>query len=73
MLRDLNALAVQHGGQEHVHSSAVLEAMHPGARHELLALAERGWARRTGADGWSITPSGRSEMDRREGGEEENS
>jgi manganese/zinc/iron transport system permease protein len=71
VLRDLNALAVQHGGQEHVHTSAVLEAMHPGARHELVALAERGWARRTGADGWSITPSGRSEMDRREGGEEE--
>ena len=73
VLRDLNALAVQHGGQEHVHASAVLEAMHPGARHELHALAERGWARRTGADGWSITPSGKSEMERREGGEEENS
>ncbi|HST59084.1 MAG TPA: metal ABC transporter permease [Longimicrobium sp.] len=72
VLRDLHALAVQHGGQEHVHTSAVLEAMHPGARHELMALSERGWARRTGADGWSITPAGRSEMDRREGGEEEN-
>jgi manganese/zinc/iron transport system permease protein len=72
VLRDLHALAVQHGGQEHVHTSAVLEAMHPGARHELMALSERGWARRTGADGWSITPSGRSEMERREGGDEEN-
>ncbi len=72
VLRDLHSLAVQHGGQEHVHTSAVLEAMHPGARHELMALSERGWARRTGTDGWSITPAGRSEMDRREGGEEEN-
>ena len=71
VLRDLNALAVQHGGQEHVHTSAVLEAMHPGARHELHALAERGWARRTGADGWSITAAGRTEMDRREGADEE--
>jgi len=73
VLRDLNALAVQHGGQEHVHASAVLEAMHPGARHELQALAERGWARRTGADGWSITPSGRREMERREGRDDEES
>lgn len=67
VLRGLHDLAVQHGGQEHVHTSAVLEALHPGARHELQALAERGWARRTGADGWSITPGGRAEMDRREG------
>lgn len=71
VLRDLNALAVQHGGQEHVHTSAVLEAMHPGARHELEALAERGWARKTGADGWSITAAGRTEMERRGGGADE--
>jgi manganese/zinc/iron transport system permease protein len=71
VLRDLNALAVQHGGQEHVHTSAVLEAMHPGARHELQALAEQGWARRTGADGWSITPEGRTEMERRGAADEE--
>jgi manganese/zinc/iron transport system permease protein len=72
VLRDLGELAGQHGGAEHVHAGAVLEAMHPGARHELAALAERGWARRTGADGWSITPSGRMEMERREGrGDEE--
>jgi manganese/zinc/iron transport system permease protein len=71
VLRDLHALAVQHGGQEHVHTSAVLEAMHPGARHELQALAEQGWARRTGADGWSITPEGRTEMERRGAADEE--
>jgi repressor of nif and glnA expression len=56
-----------------VHTSAVLEAMHPGARHELQALAERGWARKTGADGWSITAEGKSEMDRRGGNGEEES
>ena len=73
VLRDLNALSVQHGGHEHIHSSAVLEAMHPGARHELQALAEQGWARRTGGDGWSITAAGKNEMDRRGGNGEEES
>ncbi|HEU0300833.1 MAG TPA: metal ABC transporter permease [Longimicrobium sp.] len=68
VLRDLNALAVQHGGQEHVHATAVLETMHPGARHELHELEDRGWARRTGADGWSITTEGKREMERRGGG-----
>jgi manganese/zinc/iron transport system permease protein len=73
VLRDLNALALQHGGTEHEHAGAVLEAMHPGARHELQALAERGWARRSGADRWSITSAGRAEADRRSGAGEENS
>jgi manganese/zinc/iron transport system permease protein len=66
VLRDLGALARQHSGEEHAHSAAVLEAVHPGASHELAALEERGWARRAEEDGWSITPSGRDELERRE-------
>lgn len=65
VLRDLGALARQHSGEEHAHSAAVLEAVHPGARHELAALEERGWARREGGDDWSITPAGRAELTRR--------
>ena len=71
VLRDLDDLAAQHGGEDHVHAAAVLETMHPGARHELEALEERGWARRTPDDAWAITPAGRSEVQRRAGGEGE--
>lgn len=65
VLAGLHELSLQHGGSEHVHAGAVLEAMHPGARHELRELAARGWARRTGADGWSITPAGAEQAERR--------
>ena len=64
VLADLYALARQHPGREHAHATAALEAVHPGARHELEALAERGWARRAG-DAWSITPAGADEAERR--------
>jgi manganese/zinc/iron transport system permease protein len=60
VLADLNALAVQHGGVHHGHATAVLEAAHPGARHELEELEQRGWARRAGDD-WSITAAGQAE------------
>jgi manganese/zinc/iron transport system permease protein len=64
VLADLYALARQHPGREHVHATAALEALHPGARHELEQLEERGLARRSG-DAWSITPAGRTEAELR--------
>ena len=60
VLADLNELAVQHGGAHHGHATAVLEAAHPGARHELEELEQRGWATRAGDD-WSITAAGQAE------------
>ena len=68
VLGGLYALARQHGGAEHGHATAALEALHPGARHELDALAARGWARRTGRDAWCITPAGAAEAERRHAG-----
>ena len=64
VLANLNELAVQHGGAHHGHATAVLEAAHPGARHELEELEQRGWATRAGDD-WSITPAGQAEALRR--------
>lgn len=64
VLADLYALARQHPDATHGHPAAALEVMHPGARHELDALAARGWARRTAADEWSITPAGQAEAER---------
>jgi Mn-dependent DtxR family transcriptional regulator len=71
VLGDLYALATQHGGRQHGHAAAALEVMHPGARHELGELESRGWAHRTGADEWAITPEGAREAERRTGGGEE--
>ncbi|HEX2091380.1 MAG TPA: metal ABC transporter permease [Longimicrobiaceae bacterium] len=71
VLADLYALARQHPGEEHGHTVATLEVMHPGARHELGELEARGWARRSGDDQWSITPAGIAEEERRSGGEED--
>ncbi|HEX2203689.1 MAG TPA: metal ABC transporter permease [Longimicrobium sp.] len=65
VLGGLYALARQHGGAEHAHATAALEALHPGARHELDALAARGWARQTDRDAWCITPAGAAEAERR--------
>jgi manganese/zinc/iron transport system permease protein len=66
VLRGLGALDREHGGREHGHSAAVLDAVHPGARHELGVLAERGLARRTGGGDWTITEAGRQELSRRD-------
>jgi hypothetical protein len=63
-------LAVQHGGHHHGHATAVLEAAHPGALHELQELASRGWATRAG-DTWSITPAGQAEAMRHGSGDAE--
>jgi len=71
VLSDLYELATRHGGRQHGHAAAALEVMHPGARHELGELESRGWAHRTGADEWAITPEGAREAERRTGGGEE--
>lgn len=70
VLAELYALARHHPGREHGHATAALEAVHPGARHELQELAERGWARES-TDGWAITPAGVREEERRRDTEEE--
>jgi manganese/zinc/iron transport system permease protein len=71
VLADLHALALQHRGEEHWHTAATLEALHPGARHELEALQARGWARRAEGDLWSITPAGIVEAERRDAAQAE--
>lgn len=68
VLADLYALGSQHEG-EHPHDVTVLQAMRAGrtdVRRALEVLEERGLARRIGADGWTITRSGRSEAERGE-------
>lgn len=61
VLLDLYALAAQHGMKEHAHPADVLVAMRPGVgvARSLEALAEEGYARRGGDDGWVLTSSGR--------------
>lgn len=60
VLADLYALARQHEAGEHGHPSAVLEAMSAGrgVERSLETLVERGLARRTGRDAWSLTAAG---------------
>jgi manganese/zinc/iron transport system permease protein len=65
VLSDLYALAGQHAG-EHTHHVGVLEAMRAGrtdVRRALGELEERGLAR-SDETGWTITPSGRDEVER---------
>jgi manganese/zinc/iron transport system permease protein len=65
VLADLYALARQHPGREHGHPTAAIEAMHPGARHELDQLAAQGYARQSAAGEWTLTPAGSAEARRR--------
>jgi manganese/zinc/iron transport system permease protein len=68
VLGDLYALAAQHT-DEHPHDVTVLEAMRGGrtdVQRALDVLEERGHARRGAAGGWTITPSGRDEVERDE-------
>lgn len=65
VLAGLYSLAQQHPGDEHGHAAGVLEAMHPGATHELRELEEQGWAYRTDGGRWAITRSGTAEAERR--------
>ncbi|HUF13439.1 MAG TPA: iron chelate uptake ABC transporter family permease subunit [Longimicrobiales bacterium] len=62
VLLDLYALAAQHGMREHAHPADVLVAMRPGVGVEgsLDALAEHGYARRSGDRGWVLTKDGRT-------------
>jgi manganese/zinc/iron transport system permease protein len=62
VLADLYELARQHPDAEHAHPTAVLRATRgPGVERSLASLAERGWARRVGPDGWCLTDEGRRE------------
>ena len=62
VLADLYALASHHGDAQHGHSTAVLRAMRAGrsvgVQRSLDRLAAGGLARRTGRDGWALTPIG---------------
>lgn len=67
VLADLHALAQHHGGADHGHPAAVLQAMSVGRgdiHRSLCALADRGLARRLGVDTWLLTPAGRTEAER---------
>jgi len=61
VLADLNTLAMQHPGQAHGHSTAVLRAMSTnpdGVTHALRQLQERGHAREVSQDLWVLTVAG---------------
>lgn len=67
VLGDLYALSAQHDHRAHAHALAVLQAMGAGrgdVPRSLEQLAQRGWARRA-EDGWSLTPEGKAEVERR--------
>jgi manganese/zinc/iron transport system permease protein len=66
VLADLAVLGGQHEDRSHSHSVAALEAVHPGARHELAALEARGLAVRSG-DGWALTEKGWDEAEQQHG------
>lgn len=62
VLSDLHSLSLQHGGAAYPHPTAVLRAMRGvGVERTLTALAERGWARFEGVQGWCLTEEGRRE------------
>lgn len=67
VLCDLRELAGQHPSLEHAHTVTVLQAMSAGrggVQRSLQELAARGWARRIGADQWTLTPQGLAEAER---------
>jgi len=68
VLDELYSLAGQHPGTVHWHPAGALEAVHPGAHHELAELAARGWAERSADGQWAITPEGLAEAERRGAG-----
>jgi len=67
VLADLYALAGQHGTLDHAHPVPVLEAMSAGhgVSESLRALEERGLVRQRGDEGWTLTPTGSDEAERR--------
>ncbi|MEW6443526.1 MAG: iron chelate uptake ABC transporter family permease subunit [bacterium] len=67
VLTDLWTLAGQHPGQERGHTVQVLRTMalgHGGVDRSLKVLEERGLARRTAADSWTLTERGLEEARR---------
>ena len=73
-LRDLHALAAHHEDPEHGHPVGVLQAMRGGegsASRSLEALGAQGLARRVEGGGWTITPAGVRESERRASEEDE--
>jgi manganese/zinc/iron transport system permease protein len=74
VLADLNTLAMQHPGEEHGHSTAVLRAMSvnpDGVSHALKQLEDRGHARQVSLDVWTLTREGKAEARRQAGGRTE--
>jgi manganese/zinc/iron transport system permease protein len=64
VLDDLYVLAGQHHTSDHAHPVGTLRAMRPGSANiagSLEELQRRGLARRSGDDGWSLTPEGMEE------------
>jgi manganese/zinc/iron transport system permease protein len=67
VLANLQALAEQHGGEEHGHDIAAIEALSRGrgdVGRSLALLEERGMARRQPDGGWTITREGAAAADR---------
>lgn len=65
VLEDLYELSLQHESLDHGHSVAVLQTMSfGGVLPSLHELETRGWARRTGANDWALTPAGREQAER---------
>jgi manganese/zinc/iron transport system permease protein len=61
VLDDLFVLAGQHESREHEHPLGTLQAMRPGTANvpgSLEELRRQGFARRSGAGGWSLTAEG---------------
>jgi len=78
VLSDLYRLSSQHGDERRPHSIEVLRAMNfgqGGVARSLQELERRGWAVRSGEDGWTITDTGEAQAleilkDRNETGNE---
>jgi manganese/zinc/iron transport system permease protein len=69
LLADLAVLAAQHPTLDHGHSTAVLRAMNPGRsglETTLTELASRGLVRRLNGDSWTLTPEGRTSVEKGE-------
>jgi manganese/zinc/iron transport system permease protein len=69
ILSDLAVLADQHPTLDHGHSTAVLRAMNPGRAGidtALSDLAARGLVRRLNGDSWTLTPEGRTTIEKGE-------
>jgi manganese/zinc/iron transport system permease protein len=64
VLADLRALELQHPGELHGHSAAVVSVMSGGAEPTLRELERRGLVRELASDAWALTDTGRAEAER---------